>query len=159
MTSSCDKMSYRLSERVPGSIDRNMSDVRRYRLLCTRACECKGVRGRVGTLDIRGNTFTGMKQCTFHLLISNDIAQKEMVLDRLISHNLIMMTCISYEIIFTISLPKWIDIAPFQTCVIHVTDSIIHCNTDYSGLEWSNIKTFWYKYGKYISIADAGNHN
>ena len=29
----------------------------------------------------------------------------------------------------------------------------------YSGLEWNNINTFWYKYGKYISIADAGNHN
>ena len=28
--------------------------------------------------------------------------------------------------------------------------------TDYSGLEWSNINTFWYLYGKYDSIADGG---
>ena len=28
------------------------------------------------------------------------------------------------------------------TCVIRVTDSITHCNTDYSGLEWCNINTF-----------------
>ena len=40
----------------------------------------------------------------------------------------------------------------FNSLIIH------HCNTDYSGLEWSNINTFWYWYGKYISIADAGNH-
>ena len=30
---------------------------------------------------------------------------------------------------------------------------------DYSGTEWSNINAFWYWYGKYISIADAGNGN
>ena len=32
-------------------------------------------------------------------------------------------------------------------------------NTDYSGLEWSSINKFRYRYAKYISIADAGNHN
>ena len=82
---------------------------------------------------------TGVKLCTFRWLISHDIAQKEMVLNSSIIHHLIIITCISYEIIFTKSLPKLINIAPFQTCVIHVTDSIRHCNADYSGLEWSNI--------------------
>ena len=70
-----------------------------------------------------------------------------------------MITCISYEIIFAISLPKLINIAPLQTRVIRATDSIRHSNTDHLGLEWSNIDTFWYQYVKYISIADAGNHN
>ena len=28
-----------------------------------------------------------------------------------------------------------------QKCVIHAGDSIRHCNTDYSGLEWSNINS------------------
>ena len=54
---------------------------------------------------------------------------------------------------------KFINIAPLQTCVIRVTDSTKHCNTDSSGLEWGNSNTFWYKYGIYISKADACNHN
>ena len=54
---------------------------------------------------------TGVKQCTFHRLISNDAAQKEMVLNSLIIHHLIMNTYISYKIIFTISLPKLINVA------------------------------------------------
>ena len=90
------------------------------------------------------NMLTGVKQCTFHWLISSDIAQNEMVLSSLIIHHLIIITCISHEIMFTISLPKLINIALLWTCVIHVTDAIRHCNTDYSGLEWSNINTFWY---------------
>ena len=87
--------------------------------------------------------FTGVGQCTFRCLISH-ITQQEMVLNSLINHHMIMITCISYEIIFTISLSKLINIAPLQTCVTRVTDSIRHCNTDSSGLEWSNIKAFWY---------------
>ena len=51
-----------------------------------------------------------------------------MFLNSLIIHHLIMITCISYEIMFNISLPKLINIAPLQTCVICVTDSIRHCN-------------------------------
>ena len=74
-------------------------------------------------------------------------------------YHLIMITCISYEIMFTIYLPKLINIAPFLTCVIRVTDPIRPCNIDYSGLEWSNINTFWYWCGKYTFIADAGNYN
>ena len=66
---------------------------------------------------------TGVKQCTFHWLISIDIAQKGMVLNSLIIHHLIMITCISYEIIFAMSLPKLIDIALIKTFVICVTDS------------------------------------
>ena len=42
----------------------------------------------------------------FHWLFSNDVAQKEIILNGLISHHLIMITCISYEIILTISLAK-----------------------------------------------------
>ena len=34
--------------------------------------------------------YTGVKQCTFHWLIANDIAQKEMVFNGLIIHHLIM---------------------------------------------------------------------
>ena len=103
--------------------------------------------------------FTEVKHCTLQWLISNDTACKERVFNGLVIHHLIMITCISYEIIFTISPSKLINIASLLTCVIHVTDSIRHCNIDYSGLEWSNIKTFWYWYGKYIFIADAGNYN
>ena len=55
---------------------------------------------------------TGVKQCTFQGLISNDIAQKEMVFNGLVIHHLIMITCISYEFIFTISLPQLINRAP-----------------------------------------------
>ena len=70
------------------------------------------------------------------------IAQKEMALNSLIIYRLIIATCISYKIIFVISLLKLIDIAPLITSVIRVTDSTRHCNTDYSGLEWGNINTF-----------------
>ena len=63
-----------------------------------------------------------------------------------------MITCISCQIIFTIYLPKLINIPPLYTCVIRVTDSITLCNTDYWGLEWSNVNTFWYWCGKYIFI-------
>ena len=89
------------------------------------------------------------------LIDSHDIAQK-VVLNSLFIHHFIIITCIKYEVIFTISLPKLINIASVQTCVIRVTDSIRHSNTDYSGLEWNNINIFG---GKLIFIADAGNHN
>ena len=56
--------------------------------------------------------YTGVKQCTFQWFISNDIVHKEMVCNGLVIHHLIMITCISYEIIFTISLPKLTNIAP-----------------------------------------------
>ena len=80
---------------------------------------------------------TGVKQCIFQWLISNDIAQNETVFNGLIIHHLIMIICISYEITFTIYLPKFINIAPLQSCTIWVFESIRHCNTDDSGLEWS----------------------
>ena len=54
----------------------------------------------------------GLKQCTFQWLFSNDIAHKEIVFSGLVIRHLIMITCISYEITFTISLPKLINIAP-----------------------------------------------
>ena len=84
---------------------------------------------------------------------------KGMVFNSLIIHHLIMITCISYEIVFTISLPKLINIAPLWSCIIRVTDSIRHSNTNYSDLEWFNINIFWYWYSKYIFIADAGNYD
>ena len=106
----------------------------------------------------KGGSITGVKQCTFQWLISNDIAQIETVFNSLIIHHLILITCISYEMMFTISLPKLINIAPVYTCVIRVIDSIRHCNTDYSGLERSNTNTFWSWCGKCIFMADTGNH-
>ena len=33
------------------------------------------------------------------------------------------------------------------------------CNTDYIGLKWSNINTFWKIYSKYNSVDDACNNN
>ena len=77
-------------------------------------CLCKGVQMTIVAdhLDNAGFNTTGVKLCTFHWLISNGIAQKERVLNGLISHHSIMITCISYEIIFTISLPKLI----YQYC-------------------------------------------
>ena len=108
-------------------------------------------------LVLQGPYYTAVKQCKFHGLISNDIAQKYMVLNSFIIDHLIMITCVSYKIIFTISVPKLITITQLYTCVIHVTDSIRHCNTDYSSLERSNIYIICYLYGKCVSIADAGN--
>ena len=55
---------------------------------------------------------TGVKQCIFYRLIFKDIAQNEIVLNSLILHHLIMITCISSEIMFTICLPKLVNIAP-----------------------------------------------
>ena len=77
-------------------------------------------------------------------LISNDIPRIETVFNSLITHHLIKITRISYETMFTISLQKLINIAPLKTCVICVTASIRHCDTDYSGLKWCNINTCWY---------------
>ena len=57
-------------------------------------------------------TIIGVKQWTFQWLISIYIAYKDMGFNGLVIHHLIMITRISYEIIFTISLPKLINIAP-----------------------------------------------
>ena len=54
-----------------------------------------------------------------------------------------MTTYISYENIFNVSVPKCINIAPLWTWVIHVTVADGVYNTDYTGLKWSNINTFW----------------
>ena len=56
--------------------------------------------------------YTGVKQCTFRWLISNDFALKDIVSNGLIIYHLIIITCISYEIIFTKSLPQLVNIAP-----------------------------------------------
>ena len=45
-----------------------------------------------------------VKQCAFQWLILNGIAHKEMVFNGWVIHHLIMISCISYEIIFTIYL-------------------------------------------------------
>ena len=63
------------------------------------------------TQDTYWTSTTGVKQCTFHWLISSDIAQNKMGLNSLIIHHLIIITCIGHEIRFTISLPKLINIA------------------------------------------------
>ena len=54
--------------------------------------------------------FTGVKQCIFHWFISYGIAQTEIVLNSSLSHHFILIPYISYEIIFTVSLPKVINI-------------------------------------------------
>ena len=59
----------------------------------------------------RFGRYSGVKQYTFRQLISSDIAKIEMVFNLIIHHS-IMITCISYEITFTLSLPNWIDIPP-----------------------------------------------
>ena len=56
---------------------------------------------------------TGVKQSTFHWLISSELVHKQRVFNILIIQHLIIITCISYENIFAISVPKCIDIAPF----------------------------------------------
>ena len=111
----------------------------RHHKLGPRACEALSSWSQNVELFVS----TRVKQCTFHWLISNDIAQKEMVLSSSVIQPLIIITCISYEIVFTISLPKLINIAPLKTYVTRVTDAIRHCNTDYSGLEWKNFNAFW----------------
>ena len=54
----------------------------------------------------------GEAMCISLRLISNDIVYEECVFNGLVIHHLITITCISYEIIFTIYLPKLINIAP-----------------------------------------------
>ena len=66
--------------------------------------------GESNTTIVSSNT--GVKQRTFHWLISDDIAQKEMVSNGVIIHHLSVITCISYEMILTISQPKLVNIAP-----------------------------------------------
>ena len=64
----------------------------------------------------RDSFFTGAKQCTFHRLISIDIAQKEMDFNSIIIHYLIMITCISYEIIYLLYLyQSWLILLHFQS--------------------------------------------
>ena len=55
---------------------------------------------------------TGVKQYTFHWVISSELVQKQCVFNSLIIHHLIMTNCISYGNIFAILVPKCIDIAP-----------------------------------------------
>ena len=85
---------------------------------------------------------TGVKQCIFHWLISSELVQKQKVFNSVKIHNLII-TCIICENIFVISVPKCINIAPFWTWITCVTVSDGICNTDYTGLKWSNINQFW----------------
>ena len=86
---------------------------------------------------------TGVKQCTFHWLISSELIKKQRVFNSLIIYQLFMITCIRYENIFAISVPKCIKIAPLWTRVICITDSDGIYNTDYTCLKWSNINQFW----------------
>ena len=84
---------------------------------------------------------TVVKRCTFHWLISNDtcIAQKEMVLDSLIIHHLIMITCISCEIISSISLSKfWLIVLHLKPVLSYRFHQTLYLNTDCTGLKWGN---------------------
>ena len=55
---------------------------------------------------------TGVKQRTFQWLISNVVIQKQRDFNNLVIQYLIVITCISYENAFAISVPKCINIAP-----------------------------------------------
>ena len=55
--------------------------------------------------------YTRVKQCTFHWFISSELVQKQRVFNSLTIQHLIMVNCISYENIFTISVPKCINIS------------------------------------------------
>ena len=85
------------------------------------------------------------------------IAQKLMVFDTLIIHYLILITCIVYGNIFRISLPKHICTAPLHTCVIRAAMPIGYYNTDYIGLEWSNLDKSCQWYCKCIHVDDGSN--
>ena len=50
--------------------------------------------------------FTGMKQWTFRWIISRELLQKQRVFNSLITHHLIMITCISCGNLFGILVPK-----------------------------------------------------
>ena len=56
--------------------------------------------------------FIGVKQCTFHRLVSSELVKKWIVFNSFIIHHIIMITCISYGNIFAILVPKYIDISP-----------------------------------------------
>ena len=81
---------------------------------------------------------TGVKQCTFYWLISNDIAQKEMVLNSLLIHHLIMITCNSDEIIFTIPYPDGVAIECLWSVdgvyYFHSPECTLRCHSDL--MEW-----------------------
>ena len=60
-------------------------------------------------LSMVAHSFTRVKQCTFHWLISSELIPKQRVFNSLTNNHLIMTTCISYGNIFAISIPKCID--------------------------------------------------
>ena len=72
-----------------------------------------------------------------------------------------MITCISREIMFTITIPKLINIAETTTLNLCNSRYSFHQTCTVTQItqvgEWRNIDPFWYKYGKYISIADTSN--
>ena len=102
--------------------------------------DCDG--GPQYELSYCGNK-TGVKQCTFHWLISSELIQEHRVFISLIIYHLIMMTCISYGNIFAKLLPKYINVAPLWTWIFcfRLSDGIY--NTDYTCLKWSNSNQFW----------------
>ena len=86
---------------------------------------------------------TGVKQCTFHWLISSvncelHVIWKQIVFHSLIIYHFIMFTCISHGNIFAISVTK----CSTLTREICVTMSGGNCNTDSTGVKWNNINIF-----------------
>ena len=91
--------------------------------------------------------FTGLKRpkyisglmIDFHRPGTEQIALNSLI----ILNNLIMITFISLENIFIISLPSGIDIAPLQIYILRFAVPRRYCNTNCADLNWYNINTFW----------------
>ena len=115
-------------------------------------------------VDYHVTVYTRVKQCTFHLLISNGIAQNDMVLNILVIHHLVMITCISYETMITFAgLVSRISLQPlFMWHLFYATGGKwIHTNhyndvimTTYA----SQITSLALVYSTVYSDADQGKH-
>ena len=66
----------------------------------------------------RGSSNAYFINVQVHWLISSDLVQKQMFFSSLMTHNLVMI--ITYENIFTRSLPNYINLAPLEICVSHL---------------------------------------
>ena len=83
----------------PAQMASNAENVSIWWLHQVQASQCLG-------LSFCFSNYTGVKQCTFHWLVSSELVQKQRVSKSLIIHHLIVITCSSYGNVFAISVPK-----------------------------------------------------
>ena len=81
----------------------------------------------------------------------------EYFVSSLITHYLIIIACIGYENMFTISLRNVQILLAFET--VHSVSYCSSGNKDYTRLKWSNINAFRWWYSEYSLIADPRNHD